>query len=63
MLGRLLPLALLLAGFSTACKDDSPPAASQPPVAAACLEQPTDLPRPPSSGLPCELLPPDFQKK
>jgi hypothetical protein len=25
-----------------------------------CLDQPTDLPRPPSGQLPCELLPPGF---
>jgi hypothetical protein len=24
-----------------------------------CLEQPGDLPRPPSGGLPCDLLPPN----
>ena len=26
----------------------------------ACLDRPTDLPRPPSGQLPCELLPPGF---
>lgn len=25
-----------------------------------CLDRPTDLPRPPTAGLPCELLPPGF---
>jgi hypothetical protein len=24
----------------------------------SCLDMPTDLPRPPSGGLPCELIPP-----
>ena len=64
-------LALCLAG---ACGDDgsSPPDdASRPPDASAsdasapdagaavsCLDQPTDLPRPPTGPLPCELLPP-----
>ncbi|APR81747.1 Hypothetical protein A7982_07096 [Minicystis rosea] len=27
------------------------------------LDRPTDLPRPPTSGLPCELLPPGFVTK
>ena len=27
-----------------------------------CLEDPNDLPRPPGSGLPCELLPPGFTR-
>ena len=29
---------------------------------APCLERPTDLPRPPTRGLPCELLPPNFSR-
>ena len=29
---------------------------------APCLERPGELPRPPSGGLPCELIPPDFGK-
>lgn len=64
-------LALCLAG---ACGDDgssSPDDASRPPdasepdagapdagAATSCLDQPTDLPRPPTGQLPCELLPP-----
>lgn len=35
-----------------------PDAAVQP--LAACLERPTDLARPPTGQLPCELLPPGF---
>jgi hypothetical protein len=27
----------------------------------ACLDSPTDLPRPPTSGLPCELIPPGLR--
>jgi hypothetical protein len=27
---------------------------------ASCLDQPSDLPRPPSGRLPCELIPPGF---
>jgi hypothetical protein len=34
----------------------TPDAAVQP--LAACLDRPTDLPRPPAGQLPCELLPP-----
>lgn len=29
---------------------------------APCLDQPSDLPRPPSGALPCEMLPPGFGK-
>ena len=31
-----------------------------PPGLAPCLDRPTDLDRPPSGQLPCELLPPGF---
>lgn len=31
-----------------------------PDPKAACLDRPTDLMRPPSGQLPCELLPPSF---
>lgn len=34
---------------------DAPPSVTGP-----CLDRPTDLPRPPSGALPCELLPPGF---
>jgi hypothetical protein len=34
---------------------DAPPGAIGP-----CLERPTDLSRPPTGALPCELLPPGF---
>jgi hypothetical protein len=30
------------------------------PARTPCLDQPADLPRPPSGRLPCELLPPGF---
>jgi hypothetical protein len=33
---------------------------ANPQALAPCLDRPTDLPRPPSGQLPCELLPPDF---
>jgi len=35
-----------------ACGNDKPAAVS------ACVDRPTDLSRPPTEGLPCELLPP-----
>ncbi len=38
--------------------DASPDAATN--LLKACLERPADLPRPPTSGLPCDLLPPTF---
>ncbi len=48
--------------------DAAPPAidaalpTDAPPVTVGpCLDRPTDLPRPPSGALPCELLPPGFQ--
>lgn len=31
-----------------------------PQAIGPCLDQPTDLPRPPSGSLPCDLLPPGF---
>ncbi|HVK75185.1 MAG TPA: hypothetical protein VM734_17770 [Kofleriaceae bacterium] len=30
------------------------------PAIGPCLDRPTDLPRPPSGQLPCELYPPGF---
>lgn len=32
------------------------------PPLVPCLERPTDLPRPPSGELPCDLLPPGFSR-
>lgn len=37
---------------------DAPSDAAQP--LAPCLDRPTDLARPPTGQLPCELLPPGF---
>ncbi len=39
---------------------DAAPADAADPALAPCLERPTDLPRPPTGALPCELLPPGF---
>ena len=65
MRSLLLLLALGACGDNVRVvpKDAAP---DTPPIDAsaqkACLDQPTDLPRPPSATgqLPCELLPPGF---
>ena len=58
---------IIAALFAAACGDnkDAPKDAGADASDAAipvggCLDQPTDLPRPPSGQLPCELLPPGF---
>lgn len=38
---------------------DAAPDAS-PQAVGPCLDRPTDLPRPPTGALPCDLLPPGF---
>jgi hypothetical protein len=64
----------LMIGLLPQCDDDSgtagrdlgvtvdmavPDLAAMGPTALACLEQPEDeLPRPPATTLPCELIPP-----
>jgi hypothetical protein len=66
---------LLLAAAGASCgvsKTISPPGGggggaaaaggSGGPEATACLDRPTDLPRPPTGTLPCELLPPGFSR-
>ena len=51
-----------LAGPKDAGGDDAPVVDATPDAAptalAPCLDRPTDLPRPPTGALPCELLPP-----
>jgi hypothetical protein len=56
--------------FAAACGDNERPETPTPPADAAvdadpaaagpCLDRPTDLARPPTGALPCELLPPGF---
>jgi hypothetical protein len=44
-------------------KDAAPPddgGTDAPGALGPCLERPTDLPRPPTGALSCELLPPGF---
>lgn len=48
-------LALVSCGRS---KPVGVPEGGAPPVGSACLDRPDDLPRPPTVGLPCELIPP-----
>jgi hypothetical protein len=63
---------ILALGFLFACGDNSsaqsdaappPPDAAPPDTGGAltlssCLDRPNELPRPPSKGLTCDLLPP-----
>ena len=62
-------LALLAALALAGCGDNNvvpPPDAGEEPADAGvealapCLDRPTDLPRPPTGGLPSDLLPPGF---
>lgn len=52
---------LLLSG----CPDAGPPSETAPDAAPkvlkACLERDSDLPRPPTGELSCELIPPPFR--
>lgn len=68
---RITLLLCALAGAVAACgdndgsapKDAAPadtPADTGPQPVGPCLDRPTDLPRPPTGALPCELLPPGF---
>lgn len=73
---RRLALCAALA-LASACGDNRLPSAGpkdggpQPPDAMGdagttplgpCLDQPTDLPRPPTGALPCELVPPGLKR-
>jgi hypothetical protein len=49
--------ATLLAACGS--KESSP---TQPLAEATCADHPGSLPRPPTRGLPCELLPPGKQR-
>ena len=50
------------AWLAAACGDnqEAPKDAAPDEALAPCVERPTDLPRPPTGALPCELLPPGF---
>lgn len=59
--------AVLMLLLSMGCGDNNRPAvAGDAGVDAVlelkpCLDRPTDLARPPTGQLPCDLLPPDFK--
>ena len=53
-------LGLLAALAVASCSDEPPPTPEKPQGLSSCLEAPTQLARPPSGQLPCELLPPGF---
>jgi hypothetical protein len=63
--GLWVACALLVAACGDNHEQPRPPAdasidAPVPNAQGPCLDQPTDLPQPPTGALPCELLPPDF---
>jgi len=66
MRALFLVLALVACGDNTkptpATPDDAPVVEPDAPpgALAPCLDQPTDLPRPPGTQLTCDLLPPGF---
>ena len=59
--------AVLLLVLATGCGDNKPAVAGDAGIDSAvvelkpCLDRPTDLARPPTGQLSCDLLPPDFQ--
>jgi hypothetical protein len=65
-----LVLGLLAVVAAEACKSRSQPdpdaattldAMPDGTVLGSCLDQPSDLPRPPTGRLPCELIPPGLR--
>lgn len=46
------------ARMSDAAPPDAQPPDAAPGPVSSCLDAPTDLPRPPTDRLPCDLLPP-----
>lgn len=69
-MSRTLRILSFVAGawLAAACGDNhgqapgdaAPDDAGVDAALAPCLERPTDVPRPPTGALPCELLPPGF---
>jgi hypothetical protein len=52
---------VMLAALFAACDNDDDPGSDDTIVPLKpCLDRPGELQRPPSGGLPCDLLPPDF---
>ena len=54
-------LCLVSLGLAGCGSDGDSPGAK--PAGGACLERPDQLPRPPGSTLPCELIPPGLSLK
>lgn len=59
-MSRLLGLfgLLLLCGCPDAAPSTDPAAAADMSPVSGCLDRPSELPRPPTGVLPCELIPP-----
>lgn len=67
LIAGLVGLALAIATGLTGCGDNAEPrplpdgGPDAPPAAVGpCLDKPADLAKPPTSALPCNLLPPGF---
>ena len=69
MIRRWIPLLSLCligacgkSGGSGSPKDASTDQATDASLTSPCIDQPTNLPRPPTEGrLPCDMLPPGFK--
>lgn len=58
--GEEEPSVLMEGGIATADagSPDGPVDAAQATTVSSCLDRPDELPRPPTEGLPCDLIPP-----
>jgi hypothetical protein len=56
LLGGLFAAAALVA----ACAEGDIIVKPAPSPQASCLDRPNELPRPPTGGLPCDLIPPGW---
>jgi len=66
--GLLAVVAVALLSFAVAssCGNSKPVGVTDAggvTTLAACLDRPDELPRPPTAGLPCELIPPGLALK
>ena len=60
---RLLALTglLLICGCPDAAQSGDLAGSAELGASGGCLERPSELPRPPTGGLPCELIPPPLK--